>query len=885
MRSIFRLCLGERADEALEDVRELRARRAANGNRVIAAIRFVIDVCSLMIVGFRERTLSGVASDIRYALRMLRKSPSFSATAVSILALGIGANTTIFSLVNAILLAPIPSDHPSVAGIYWRSAEEADYRSFSFADYEHIRTAGTPFTDVFAYTVTRVGVTDGDETRRTAAVIATADYFSVLDVPLALGREFTAAEERPGSNIHVVIVSHAYWQRRNGTSDILGANVRINGQDYTVVGVAPDGFTGTMALLSPEFFFPTGVYEQVLDDLFVDGREDRLSDPKVRGLMLVGRLPHGATAASVTPPLEVLSKRLADINPSDNSKHHLTVQELPRLAISTNPATDQGPIMLSGLLMATASLVLLLACLNLANMLLARGTTRRREIAVRVAVGGARLRIVRQLLIENFVLALLGGGAGLLIAMGATELFMQSVTSALPVGLSIPTGPDYRVLMATLVFCAISTLAAGLGPAWRASRPDLVVDLKDHPGRPTGLRRLSILNLLVVGQLAVCLALLVSAGLVVRGAGAAATMDIGFDGERGIVLGVDSGLIGYGEMQGRQTMSRLMDRLRAIPGVHAASFASQVPYGDEQGGRAVQRSDPARETDTVSASYTIVGAHYFETLGLRVLRGREFSAAEERTTDAPAVAVIDQPLATRLFGDANPIGEHIRFARAPESNVTMEIVGIAAPVRDSVTDVVPRPHIYVPYGQHFVSSQYIHLRAEDGVAAESLLRSVRQSVVAVDPILPVLRLTTFDNFRRASLQVWVFHAGASIFSTFGLVALTLAVIGVYGLKAYLVSQRTREIAIRLALGATARGVLSMIVRDGLALTSVGLVVGLAAALGMARILSSLLYGVSPTDPVVFGGAMMMLGLAAFVASYLPARRATTLPPATALRAE
>jgi predicted permease len=338
-------------------------------------------------------------------------------------------------------------------------------------------------------------------------------------------------------------------------------------------------------------------------------------------------------------------------------------------------------------------------------------------------------------------------------------------------------------------------------------------------------------------------------------------------------------------MQGRQTMSRLMDRLRAIPGVHAASFASQVPYGDEQGGRAVQRSDPARETDTVSASYTIVGAHYFETLGLRVLRGREFSAAEERTTDAPAVAVIDQPLATRLFGDANPIGEHIRFARDPESNVTMEIVGIAAPVRDSVTDVVPRPHIYVPYGQHFVSSQYIHLRAEDGVAAESLLRSVRQSVVAVDPILPVLRLTTFDNFRRASLQVWVFHAGASIFSTFGLVALTLAVIGVYGLKAYLVSQRTREIAIRLALGATARGVLSMIVRDGLALTSVGLVVGLAAALGMARILSSLLYGVSPTDPVVFGGAMMMLGLAAFVASYLPARRATTLPPATALRAE
>jgi predicted permease len=885
MKSILRMCLGERGEEALADVRELRERRAWKGPRAIASVRYAFDVTSLVILGLRERIFGGVVADVRYAIRMLRKSPAFSAAAVLILALGIGANTAIFTLVNGILLIPIPSDHPSVVGIYSRSVEQNDYRSFSFADYEHIRAARSPFADVLAHSVSRVGMTEGDDTRRVIAVIATSNYFSVLNVPLALGREFTGDEERPGSNIRVVIVSHQYWQRRNGTADILGANVRVNGQDYTVVGVAPEGFTGTMALMSPDLFFPTGVYEHVLDDLFRANRAERLADPAVRGLMLVGRLPRGVSVDGASAQIDALSARLVEIDPAENSKHRLIAQELPRLAVSTNPTTDQGPMMLSGLLMATASLVLLLACLNLANMLLARATTRRREIAVRLAVGGGRLRIVRQLLIESLVLSLLGGSAGLLIAVVATDVFMTSARAALPITLAIGGPPDYRVLTATLVFCVFSTMAAGLGPAWRASRSDLVLDLKDHPVLAGGLRRLSVRNALVIGQLAVCLALLVSAGLFVRGAGEVATMDLGFSGGRSVLLGVDSGLIGYSEMQGRRTMTRLIEQLRSVPGVRSVSFGSQVPYGDEHDGRPVQRIDRATDVDVVGATFTTIGADYFETLGVPVLGGREFSHAEEHSAGATPVAIIDQPLATRLFGDANPLGERIRFPREGSEDGVLEIVGVVGPVRDSVSDVTPEPHIYVPYGQRFVSGQYIHLRAEEGVSAEALLRPVRQVVINVDPTLPVLRLKTFDDFRRNSLQVWVFAAGARIFSTFGVVALVLAVAGVYGLKAFVVSRRTREIAIRLALGATRQGVLLMIVREGFTLTLVGLTVGLIAAVGMGRLLSNVLYGVSPTDPLVFGGAIAVLGGAALIASYLPARRATKLQPAAALRAE
>ena len=899
MNRMLRWALPERSDEAVADLLDLFERRAAKVGRTRARVRLALDFFSLMAFGARRRSrpvvaafprsasqlLIGLPGDFRSATRALRKSPSFSLAAVVILALGIGANTAIFSLVNAILLTPIPAGEPEIVGVYSRETDRpGEYRIFSYADYENIRAARAPFADVMAYSVVRVGVTERDDTRMQMAVVATSNYFSLLDTRLVLGREFTADEQRPASDIRVVIASYRHWQRKGGTGAVLGTTVRLNGLDYTIVGVAPDRFTGTMAMLAPEFFLPTGVFDRLDDDIFRE-REQRLADPATRSLMLVGRLPDGLSTEEAGPTLSNLSAHLAAIDPAANGKHALVIQKLPRMAISTNPATDQAPTVLSAMLMGTASLVLLLACLNLANMLLARGTARRREIAVRVAVGGGRLRIVRQLLVESLMLALLGGGVGLLLASSAMGLFMDSLHAVLPVILDFDGSLDIRVLMATLVFCVLSTVAAGLGPAWRASRPDLLTDLKDQPATAVGLRRLSVRNTLVVAQVAVCLALLVTAGLFVRSAFLAVDANPGFSTDRGILLGVNPGLAGYSASQGRATMDRLMQRLRAIPGVETASFGSIVPFGDEHDGRPVLRVGAADGTATTSATFTVVGADYFKALGVSILQGREFSASEESAGDGAAVAVIDQALATRLFGAEDPIGQPIRFAREEESARSLLVVGVAGGVRHAITDVVPRPHIYVPYGQRYVSGQNIHIRVREGVQPDALLGVVRQITANVDPALPVLRLKTLEQFRRGSLQIWIFTAGAQIFSAFGIVALILAVVGVYGMKAYVVSRRTREIAIRLALGATPREVVWMIVSEGLKLTSVGLVAGIALALGIGQALSALLMGVSPTDPAVFGGAIGVLTLAALVASYIPARRATKLTPTAALRAD
>jgi predicted permease len=894
MKVFLRWFLPERADEAMADARELLARRTARGQLVRARVRWLIDLGSLVVLGLVQRAheatqlpravTSGLGADLRYATRMLRKTPSFSIAAILILALGIGANTGVFTLVNAMLLAPIPTDDPLVVGVYSRDTARADeYRSFSYSDYQHIREAGPPFEEVMAYTLALAGLTEGDDTRRVSVVIATANFFSVLRTPLALGRAFTADEERPGADLRVVIASHQYWHRQARAATDLGGTVRLNGNEFTVVGVAPPGFTGTMAGLAPDFWAPTGAYERLADDLLRQGRTEPLGNPTTRSLMLVGRLAAGLTADEAEPLLSTVSSRLVAADPAANATYSLAVHRLPRLAISTEPHTDASAVAVSALLMGSASLVLLLACLNLANMLLARGSARRREMAVRVAVGAGRLRVARQLLVECLMLALVGGAAGLLLAMSATELLAASAHAALPLSIAIDSAPDARVLLATLTFSLVSTVAAGLGPAWRASRADLVTDLKDQPAQPRSLGRLSVRNALVVAQIAVCLALLVAAGLFVRGAFATARADPGFAAHRGAILGVDPGLAGYDEARSRATLSELMERLRSLPGVERASFASQVPFGEERFGRPVLAATAPDDAPATSASYTVVGGDYFETLGIPLLRGRGFTIADE-SQRGPLRAVIDQALATRLFGDVDPVGQEIRDARDANRR-SMQVIGVAGPIRDGIDDLEPTPHLYVPYGQTFASGQYVHLRLRDGILPSEYLDYVRRVVVDVDPQLPVLRLKTLEQFFSGTLQVWAVVSAARVFVLFGTVALLLAVVGVYGVKLYVVSLRTREIAVRLALGATPGGVVWMIVREGIALTGAGLILGLFAAWGTARVLSAIMFGVRPTDPIVFGVAVGVLATAALVASYLPARRATQLEPTAALRAD
>ena len=830
--------------------------------------------------------------DIRHAIRLLLKNPAFSTVAVGVLALGIGANTAVFSLVNALVLQPMAAEGPGIVGIYSRETTRPDrYRGFSWREYDEIRANRAPFDAVMAYTVTMIGAQDGDTTRRSFSAIASAGYFSTLGVRLAAGREFTPDEERPESDERVVIVGHQF-ARKAGVSpqDVIGRTQRLNGRDYTIVGVAPEGFSGTMALVAPEFWLPLGVYAKVTDEMLRDGGSSRLSDPKNYGLMLVGRLPAEIDVDRAGPVIAGLSTTYAGIDPVENKDHELVVDRLSRVGISNRPQTDSEVMVLSALLMGMASLVLLTACLNLTNMLLARGTARRKEIALRLALGSGRARVLRQLLTESLLLAGVGSLAGLLLATWGASLLVTSLSSALPFVVMLDTTPDIRVLAATIGFCVLSTMISGLGPAWRVTRPDVLPDLKEQPAPDKAGRRLTMRNALVVGQIALSLALLTTAGLFMRGAVKAAVADPGFTLDGGVIVNVDAGMAGYDEASGRGALRTILQRVRETPGVQSASFASLVPFGEFNESRLMQKAGtpPAavgQRDEGTQSILTITGADYFDALRLPILRGRGFTSSEEESPNGPAVAVIDEPAARQLFGDADPLGQPVQFANDKERvKRSYAIVGVVRGVRHDLTDRSPVAHVYLPMGQHYRGNVYLHARLA-GTGETAMLGTLRQAIRSTDERVPVLQMRTLRQQRDSNLMLWGVNTGARLFSVFGSVALLLAIIGVYGVKSYVVSRRTREIGIRMALGATPSDVLWLVLREGFTLTIVGVGVGLILSWGVARAVSGLLYEVSALDPLVFAVAPAVLAASAMAASYLPARRATRVLPLTALRTE
>ena len=834
--------------------------------------------------------MQSLAQDVRYGVRLLLKSPGFSAVAIIVLALGIGANTAVFSIINAMILQPIPSDGPAIVGIYNRDTTRPDgYRSFSYDEYRQVSGSRDVFDSVMAHTIALVGISDGDNTRQSMVSIVSANYFSTLNTPLAAGRTFTAEEERAGADIAVAVLSHHAARKLAGSSQAaVGQRIRVNARDYTVVGVAPEGFAGTMALVSPELWLPLGVYERSADD-FKESTAP-LSDPRQHPLMLVGRLRPGLSAAAATPLLGTITAALRGIDPDGNPKHALMVQRLPRLSVNTNPSSDTGPSTVSALLMGMAGLVLLVACLNLANMLLARGTARRKEIALRLALGGARSRIVRQLLTEALLIAIVGGSAGLLLAFWGTRLLTGTLVSVLPMSFTFDGTPDLRVLGATLLFSVASTIVAGLGPAWRVTRPDVLPDLKEQASEASG-GRMRMRNALVIGQVALSLALVTAAGLFMRGAVKAGVADPGFPLE-GLLARVSPSLAGYDEPHGRAALRAMLDRVRSAPGVQSASAASIVPFGEFHEGKLVQRggTPPAPEGQRepgVSADYTIVASDYFDTLQVPVLRGRAFTRAEEDAAGGTRVAVIDETLARKLFGDEDPIGQTVQFAKRDDgAERKFQVVGLVGGVREDIFEKVPNPHIYVPMGQNYRGTMNLHVRLAGGVAAESaMLGTIRQELRAADAAVPLLSVKTLRQHRDSSVSLWAVNTGARLFSVFGGVALLLAVVGLYGVKSYLVSRRTREIGIRMALGATTGNVLWLVLREGLVLTLSGIGIGLFLSWGLGRLLSGMLYDVSPLDPIVFSIAPLLLVVSAMAASLLPARRAARVVPLSALRTD
>jgi predicted permease len=831
------------------------------------------------------RAVSNILQELRYSLRLLRRTPGFAAVAVLVLALGIGANTAVFSLVNALLLKPMPGRIGETVGVYGKDRSKPDsYRAFSYPAYTDLRDNGDVFDGLLAHTIALVGVRDGDSTRRTFAAVVSSNYFTTLGISLAAGRSFSADEERPGSAVPVAIASDELWRRRGRPADFLGSTVSINNTAYTIVGITPRGFTGTMAIVSPELWFPLGAYDQVVNDLFkqqATGIGDRSSD----ALILVGHLKPGLSMEVAGTRLDQLARGLEQQHPSTNKDRTFTIAPLPRLGTSTSPQTNNPVAGVSVLLLAMSGLVLVVACLNLANLMLARGAARRKEIAIRLALGGGRVRIVRQLLTEGLVLSVLGAAAGVLIAWWTTGLLVASMTTMAPVPVVIDAVPDVRVLAAAGAFAVLSTLCFALGPALASSHAVIVPDLKDQVaglGRPSFSRLMSGPTL-VVCQLAVSLALVAAGGLFVRGAMNTSLVDPGFSLDRQLLIGVDASMAGYEETRGRATYRTVLDRLRALRGVEHASMASSVPFGDITESHKIHVGDK-----TADAIFLIVGADYFKTLGLPMLRGQEFSRQEEEKSDrAATLAVIDEPLSRKLFGDADPIGWQVQMGEADRGGVrTLEIVGVAPGLRHEMFDPAPVPHVYVATGGPYRAIMNIHVQTEGGAGTQSaMLETVRRELHAIDARLPVVSMKTMMAHRDTSIPAWAIRMAARMFSAFGLLALLLATIGVYGLKAYDVSRRTREIGIRIALGATTGDVARMLLVEGARTAAIGVAIGLLLAAGVGKLASGLLYRVSPFDPVVLTLAASVLAAAAMLASYGPARRATRIAPLDALRAE
>lgn len=858
--------------------------------------------------------------DLKFALRQLLKAPGFTAAAVIVLALGIGANTAVFSLVHTMFFAPPPYAKPQeVLQVFSQDKKNPKtYRGFSYPTYADIRGQNTVFADVMSYNLAMVGLGQKGDTRRTFGGIVSSNYFSVLDVSLARGRTFLPEEEALGRNAPVAIVSYAYWQKHNLDPSVLGSQLLVNGLPFTIVGIAPRGFTGTLQIFSVEVWLPLSNYDRIAND-YEQANKTGFGDRAGQQLIVVGRLKPGLTAASAKPALEGLAANLEKAFPVEQKDQTFTTAPISRFSVSTSPPGDGSIASIAPILLGMAVVVLLVACLNLANMLLARGTARRKEIAIRLALGGSRFRIVRQLLTEGFVLALFGGAFGLLLGLWSSDLLVVSLGKMLPLDIVWLAGPNPAILAATFGFCVVGTLGFALGPALKLSRSAVVADLKEQAGEDVMKRRWRFLprNPLVVAQIAFSLALLTAAALFIRGAGKAASVETGLSPGASFLIETDASLAGYDQKRGQDLYRSLEERLAALPGVEHASISATVPFGIISLSRNVQRAGlqlapdakpaTAAEGLAFSALWNSVGGDYFGTVGLRVVRGRSFTQAEANQSGGPMVAIIDEVLAKKLWPEGDALGQRIQYAsdNAPKAKSdghaagmsgdlsaetgkeTIEIVGIVPTIKQQLLQRDPTGQIYVPFAKGFQSNINLFVRfhsiaaGSEGNTAALLRRTVRE----VDPSLPILSLKSFAQHLDNNFELWIVRTGAAMFSVFGGLALGLAIVGLYGVKAYSVARRTREIGIRMALGAQPGTVLRMIMREGSIMLLSGIVIGLLLAAGTGKILSGMLYEVGALDPIAFTVAPLTLAMAALIATWLPARRATRISPMAALRTE
>ncbi len=845
-------------------------------------------------------------NDLKFAIRQLFKSPGFTIAAVLTLGIAIGVNTAIFALVNGAILKPIVAQDPAsiVAVFTGRKGTDGGYRQFSYAEYQALRETKEVFSDVCALGFTLAGLgKDAESQKRSFAFYVSDNYFSLHGANLTLGRGFNAAESTPGANLPVVVISHAYWRFLGGTDNLIGSTLRVNGDAYTIIGVAPRGFSGTHALVAPDAWLPLGIYSQ-LSSQWTDGSSD-LANPRTHALNILARLAPWVTVDNAKSRLPVLDERLNALAPPESGgARALMVQKPSRFNISTEPESDDVTGLMGIVFLSLAAIVLLIACLNLANMLLARGAARRKEIALRLALGAGRGRVIRQLLVEGLVLAMLGGIVGLGLSYWANGVLLSSMRSvfesmSFSFNLVVDFTPDRTALAATFAFCLIATLIFSLGPALNLTRVDLANDLKQQAGEfahSPSHRLFAPRHLLVMAQLALSLALVFSAALFFRGGAMAATADPGFTTNGGVVAELDYSLSRVKPTDALPRLIRLRDRIAAMPGVASVAVNTMVPYINNTDTKRILRAgDPVDATPSpgeklgASGVYHVVTTCLFRSVGIPILEGRDFTPAESDIPGAPRTIIVDEKVAKKLFPNGGAIGQRVKYLSASPDGTRpeMEIIGVVRNTRHDVFGNESHAHLYVPLAQAPEASVYFQVRLanESPAAASAFLPVLRRELGAAESDLPLQSLSTFKNVVDRNFGSWTIRAGAALFAVFGGAALLIAAIGVYGVHAYAVSRRTREIGIRMSLGARPADVFQLIMGQGAKQTAVALGLGVLLALAAGQLIASVLFRVSPYDPIALGGAIMVLGAAALFACFFPARRATRVNPMTALRSE
>jgi predicted permease len=818
--------------------------------------------------------MTGLFQDLRYALRQLRKNPGFTFTAVLTLALGIGANVAVFSIVNGIILRPLPVPQPQQIAVLAAQQQGAPLGVYylSYPELVDFREQSDAFTDLFAYDVGLEGMSADNRADHFLASYVTGNYFSALRLKPALGRLFLPGEgEKPGSEA-VVVIGYSYWQKRfGGSPEVISKRVLIDGKPATIIGVTPKGFHGTAFALDLDGYLPFSMAAATDPDMW--------TSRTARRWITLGRLKPGVSLAQAQSSVSLIANRLAQQYPASEKGIAVNVVSEPL----SHPVPLPGNIVAvaAGLFMFLAVLVLLLAGVNVANILLVRATAQEGEMAVRAAMGASRGRLISQVLSQSLLLAMFGAAGG--IALGAwAGHWISDLRLASVVPVSLDLGLDTRVVAYALAAALATGAVVGLWPALRVARTN-VNDILREGGRSgsCGVSRHRMRSVLVAAQISGSLTLLIVAGLFVRSLQNALQAYLGFEPDHVLNLILDPHEVGYDEARTNNFYRELRDRVRGLPGVQSITVAYSIPMGNYADGTAVTiegHPTPAGQQPPV-IMFNVIDPAYFQTLKIPLLRGRSFTEADNESS--LHVAIVNQTMAEQFWPGEDAIGK--RFRAEQTGDTFWQVIGIAQNGKYSVVAEDPQPYFYFPLAQHFVSLRALQIRTS--VAPETLMLPMQQAVKALDPGLPIFSLRTMTDSLSGANGFMIFRIGALLASSIGGMGLVLAVVGVYGVVAFAASQRTREIGIRMALGASRGQVLTLALRQGIWIVAVGVVLGLLAAFGMSRGVANFLMGVSATDPLTFITATVLLIAVALCAGYIPARRAMKLDPMVALRYE